>query len=64
MKKGTKISPVSGKLGTLIPGMRAVATTFVAGMLVVRKGLGKSIDSRTQMGTIRLVKGRKIVFQL
>jgi myo-inositol-1-phosphate synthase len=56
MKKGAEISPVSGKLGILIPGMGAVATTFVAGVLAVRKGLGKPIGSLTQMGTIRLGK--------
>jgi myo-inositol-1-phosphate synthase len=56
MKKGAQISPASGKLGVLIPGMGAVATTFVAGVLVVGKGLGKPIGSLTQMGTIRLGK--------
>ena len=56
MKKGAKISPASGKLGILIPGMGAVATTFVAGVLAVRNGLRKPIGSFTQMGTIRLGK--------
>jgi myo-inositol-1-phosphate synthase len=56
MKKGAEINPASGKLGILIPGMGAVATTFVAGVLAVRKGLGKPIGSLTQMGTIRLGK--------
>ena len=36
--------------------MGAVATTFVAGVYAVRKGLGKPIGSLTQMGTIRLGK--------
>jgi myo-inositol-1-phosphate synthase len=56
MKKGAEISPASGKLGILIPGMGAVATTFVAGVLAVRKDLGFPIGSLTQMGTIRLGK--------
>ena len=45
-----------GKLGIMIPGMGAVATTFVAGVEAVRKGLAKPIGSVTQMGTIRLGK--------
>jgi myo-inositol-1-phosphate synthase len=45
-----------GKLGIMIPGMGAVATTFVAGVEAIRKGLAKPIGSVTQMGTIRLGK--------
>ena len=40
----------------MIPGMGAVATTFIAGVEAVRKGLAKPIGSLTQMGTIRLGK--------
>ncbi|HEY7099644.1 MAG TPA: inositol-3-phosphate synthase [Terriglobales bacterium] len=40
----------------MIPGMGAVATTFVAGVEAVRKGIAKPIGSVTQMGTIRLGK--------
>ncbi|HEX4424225.1 MAG TPA: inositol-3-phosphate synthase, partial [Terriglobales bacterium] len=40
----------------MIPGMGAVATTFVAGVEAVRKGFAKPIGSLTQMGTIRLGK--------
>jgi myo-inositol-1-phosphate synthase len=36
--------------------MGAVATTFVAGVEAIRKGLSKPIGSLTQMGTIRLGK--------
>jgi myo-inositol-1-phosphate synthase len=50
------IQPAKGKLGVMIPGMGAVATTFVAGVEAVRKGLAKPIGSLTQMGTIRLGK--------
>jgi myo-inositol-1-phosphate synthase len=56
MKQGFDIKPAQGKLGILIPGMGAVATTFIAGVLAVRKNLGKPIGSLTQMGTIRLGK--------
>ncbi|MGA2690530.1 MAG: inositol-3-phosphate synthase, partial [Candidatus Korobacteraceae bacterium] len=54
--EATEIAPVKGKLGIMIPGMGAVATTFVAGVEAVRKGISKPIGSLTQMGTIRLGK--------
>jgi len=53
---GSEIQPAKGKLGVLIPGMGAVATTFVAGVEAVRKGIAKPFGSLTQMGTIRLGK--------
>jgi len=53
---GIDIQPAKGKLGIMIPGMGAVATTFVAGVEAVRKGLAAPIGSLTQMGTIRLGK--------
>ena len=52
----TEIKPASGKLGILTPGMGAVATTFIAGVEAIRRGLAKPIGSLTQMGTIRLGK--------
>ncbi len=48
------IRPTGGKLGVLLPGMGAVATTFIAGIEAVKAGLGAPIGSLTQMGTIRL----------
>jgi myo-inositol-1-phosphate synthase len=54
--KATKIAPAKGKLGVMIPGMGAVATTFMAGVEAVRKGIAEPIGSLTQMGTIRLGK--------
>jgi len=51
---GSTIEPAKGKLGIMIPGMGAVATTFVAGVEAVRKGIASPIGSLTQMGTIRL----------
>src|SRR5258707_3274665 len=50
------IQPATGKLGIMIPGMGAGATTFVAGVEAIRKGLAKPIGSLTQMGTVRLGK--------
>ncbi|HVP50515.1 MAG TPA: inositol-3-phosphate synthase [Terriglobales bacterium] len=54
--KSNQIQPAKGKLGVMIPGMGAVATTFVAGVEAIRKGLAQPIGSLTQMGTIRLGK--------
>ncbi|HYO75440.1 MAG TPA: inositol-3-phosphate synthase, partial [Thermoanaerobaculia bacterium] len=48
--------PAAGKLGILLPGLGAVATTMIAGVLLARKGLAQPIGSLTQMGTIRLGK--------
>lgn len=52
----TQITPPTGKLGVLIPGLGAVGTTFIAGVLNIRRGLAEPIGSLTQMGTIRLGK--------
>jgi myo-inositol-1-phosphate synthase len=54
--QGTQIASAKGKLGVMIPGMGAVATTFIAGIEAVRKGISQPIGSLTQMGTIRLGK--------
>ena len=45
MNKPEKIDPASGKLGILIPGMGAVATTFIAGVEAIKAGLGEPIGS-------------------
>jgi myo-inositol-1-phosphate synthase len=51
-----QIDPAEGKLGVLLVGLGAVATTFIAGVEHVRRRRGKPIGSLTQMGTIRLGK--------
>src|SRR5437868_6308556 len=51
-----KIEPAQGKLGIMVVGLGAVATTMIAGVEAVRRGLAKPIGSLTQMGTIRLGK--------
>ncbi|MGH7626082.1 MAG: inositol-3-phosphate synthase [Gemmatimonadaceae bacterium] len=48
--------PAAGRLGVLTPGLGAVATTFMAGVESVRRGLALPIGSLTQMATIRLGK--------
>src|SRR5947207_15151232 len=55
-QQGSQIAPPRGKLGVMVPGMGAVATTFMAGVEAVRKGIALPIGSLTQMGTIRLGK--------
>ncbi len=51
-----QLAPAEGKLGVLTPGLGAVSTTFIAGVMSVRRGLAKPIGSLSQMGTIRLGK--------
>jgi myo-inositol-1-phosphate synthase len=50
------IPPANGKLGVLLPGMGAVATTFMAGVESIRRGHSLPIGSLTQLGHIRLGK--------
>jgi myo-inositol-1-phosphate synthase len=50
------VTPARGKLGVLLVGLGAVATTTIAGVFAIRKGLALPIGSLTQMGTIRLGK--------
>ncbi len=50
------IAPARGKLGVLLVGLGAVSTTFIAGVIAIRKGFAAPIGSLTQMGTIRLGK--------
>jgi len=56
MNKPVEIEKPEGKLGVLIPGMGAVATTFIAGVEAIKAGLGEPFGSLTQMATIRLGK--------
>ena len=56
MKQPSEIGAAQGKLGVLLPGFGAVATTFVAGVEAARQGLAEPFGSLTQMNTIRLGK--------
>jgi len=51
-----QVKAAEGKLGILMPGLGAVATTMIAGVAAIKKGISKPIGSLTQMGTIRLGK--------
>jgi myo-inositol-1-phosphate synthase len=54
MAKKIKIEKSKGKLGILLPGLGAVATTVIAGVHAVNKGIGQPIGSLTQMGRLRI----------
>jgi myo-inositol-1-phosphate synthase len=56
MKRPTNLAPPQGKLGVLLPGLGAVATTTIAGVLLAQRGLAQPIGSLTQGATIRLGK--------
>lgn len=55
--KTESVKPASGKLGILIVGNGAVATTLMTGVMMVRKGLAKPIGSMTQYDRVRVGKG-------
>jgi myo-inositol-1-phosphate synthase len=64
-QENNRISEAEGKLGVLIVGLNgAVSTTFLAGVLSIRKGLSTPIGSITQMGTIRIGKRSENNFPL
>ena len=56
MKRPETIKKPEGKLAVLLPGLGAVSTTLIAGVLLARKGLAAPVGSLTQTGTIRLGK--------
>src|SRR5580658_2458037 len=48
------IEPAAGRLGVLTVGLGAVASSFIAGIELIRHGLAEPIGSLTQMSTICL----------
>ena len=54
MTEPTIIAPATGRLGILTPGLGAVSSTFIAGVISVRNGLSVPIGSVSQMAHIRL----------
>ena len=51
------VKPAEGKLGIMVVGNGAVATTFMTGVLMARKGLAKPVGSMTQYDKIRVGRG-------
>jgi myo-inositol-1-phosphate synthase len=54
--KARSVAKADGKLGVMCVGLGAVASTFIAGVELSRKGLAKPYGSLTQLATIRLGK--------
>jgi myo-inositol-1-phosphate synthase len=48
------VRPAEGRLGVLCVGLGAVSTTLIAGVELIRRGLGEPVGSLTQLGTLRL----------
>ena len=55
--KQTNVKPADGKLGIMVVGCGAVATTFMTGVFMARKGLAKPVGSMTQYDKIRVGRG-------
>ncbi len=55
--KQTEVKPAEGRLGILIVGCGAVATTMMTGVLMARQGLARLTGSMTQMDKIRVGRG-------
>ena len=55
--KQTNVRPAEGKLGILVVGNGAVATTLMTGVLMARKGLAKPVGAMTQYDKIRVGRG-------
>ncbi len=53
------VLPAEGKLGIMVVGCGAVATTFMTGVLMTRKGLAKPVGSMTQYDKIRIGRGEQ-----
>jgi myo-inositol-1-phosphate synthase len=54
MAEPAPITPASGKLGVLTPGLGAVASTFIAGVISARQGHTVPVGSLSQVAHIRL----------
>src|SRR3569832_2053445 len=50
------VEQAEGRLGVLLPGLGAVATTLIAGVEAIKKNLAQPVGTLTQMGNIRLGK--------
>lgn len=59
MTQTRTVRSASGRLAVLMPGMGAVATTTIAGVHLIRRGLASPVGSLTQMGTLS-VAGRNL----
>ena len=53
--------PATGRLGVLIVGLGAIATSLIAGVLAVRRGKGRPVGSLAMMGRVSRPDGEKDV---
>jgi len=53
------VKPAEGKLGIMVVGLGAVTSTFMTGVLMVRKGLAKPVGSMIEYDKIRVGKGNE-----
>ena len=53
------VKPADGKLGIMVVGLGAVTSTFMTGVLMVRKGLSKPVGSMIEYDKIRVGKGNE-----
>src|SRR5690606_11048499 len=54
MPQARQIAPATGRLGVLLPGLGAVASTFIAGVLAARQSGDAPIGSVSQSARVRL----------
>lgn len=57
MKNDIHVEPTTEKLGVLCVGLGGVASTFIVGVLMARKGLANPIGAFTQYGKMRVGRG-------
>lgn len=57
MSLAAGVAPASGTLGVMMPGMGSVATTMIAGVEAVRRGLAKPVGSMAEMGCLETPTG-------
>ncbi len=53
------VKPAEGRLGIMVVGLGAVTSTFMTGVLMVRKGLSKPVGSMIEYDKIRVGKGNE-----
>ena len=53
------VKPAEGRLGIMVVGLGAVTSTFMTGVLMVRKGLAEPVGSMIEYDKIRVGKGNE-----
>ena len=60
MSNVNHIESAKGKLTVFLPGLGAVATTMIAGVMLARRGQGVPVGSMTQLGKIKVGSGSDV----